>query len=143
MIIPDLNLLIYAYDETALLHGTARQWWEKVLSSNEPVGIALPVAFGFVRLTTRPTIFLHPLTLDEATSTVEIWLEQPHVQVLSPGPQHFHLVCQLLKQIGTAGNLTTDAQLAALTIEYQAVLYTNDTDFGRFSGLKIVNPLIA
>jgi predicted nucleic acid-binding protein len=60
---------------------------------------------------------------------------------LPPGPRHLEIAFRLLKQLGTAGNLTTDVQLAALAIEYQAEVHTNDLDFGRFPQLRWVNPL--
>lgn len=141
MIVPDINLLVYAYDTRAALHTPARAWWEKTLSDDEPVGIALPVIFGFLRLTTSPRIFTKPLTVGESLRLVGAWLAQPQVQVLQPGPRHLEIAFRLIEGLGVAANLTTDAQLAALAIEYQATLCSSDHDFARFPGLRWHNPL--
>ncbi len=130
MIVPDINLLLYAVVDGFLEHPRARVWWEQTLSSNEPVAIAAPALFGFVRLATSAA-------LDHVSS----WLDRPNVQFLGPGPRHLELCFALLRSAGTAANLTTDVQLAATAVEYQATLCSNDSDFARFAGLRWVNPL--
>ena len=65
----------------------------------------------------------------------------PSVQILTPGESHADILFRLIEQVGTAGNLTTDAHLAALAIEYQAELASTDTDFARFKGLRWFNPI--
>jgi uncharacterized protein len=82
-----------------------------------------------------------PLAVEEAVGIVEHWLERPNVRFLLPGPRHLDLASGLLRSLGTAANLTTDVQLAALAIEYQGELHSNDVDFARFPGLRIANPL--
>ena len=72
---------------------------------------------------------------------MEAWLEQPQVALLHPGDRHATMVCELLRRLGSAGNLTTDAHLAALAIEHQAEVHTTDADFARFPGLRYRNPL--
>ena len=143
MIVPDLNLLIYAYDSSSPSHGAARQWWIRCLSGTESVGISWIVALGFVRLWTSPKVFSNPMPVDLAASHVESWFRRPMVRVLNPGPRHAELVFGLLRKEGKGGNLTTDAHLAALAIEANATVYTSDTDFARFSGVKWINPLLA
>jgi predicted nucleic acid-binding protein len=69
------------------------------------------------------------------------WLHQPSVRFLPPGPRHLDIAFDLLHGIGTAGKLTTDIQLAALALENDAEMHSNDSDFGRFPGLRWVNPL--
>jgi uncharacterized protein len=61
--------------------------------------------------------------------------------VLSAGDRHAEILFGLLEHLGTAGNLTTDAHLAALCIEHQAELHSTDADFVRFPGLRWKNPL--
>ena len=143
MIVPDVNLLIYAYDASSPFHAAAAAWWQQCLSGEEPVGLAPVVLFGFVRISTHPRVFLHPLTAAEAADVVRTWLEQPVVRVLEPSPGHVSQVLGLLEGIGTGGNLVTDAQIAALALEQDAVLYTSDADFLRFPGLRWINPLTA
>jgi hypothetical protein len=141
VIVPDINLIVYAYDSSSPMHQPARAWWIKALSGTESVGIPWAVAFGFVRLWTSPRIFANPMTVELATAHVESWFQRPNVRSLNPGPKHLEVAFGLLRAEGSGGNLTTDAHLAALAIEFGATLHTNDTDFLRFAGLKSVNPL--
>jgi toxin-antitoxin system PIN domain toxin len=141
MILPDINLLVYAYNRDAPEHAGARAWWEDLLVSEEPVGIPWAVSCGFIRLMTHPAVLMTPLDPKRAVAHVESWLERPSVEVLDPGPRHLELLGRLLGSLGVAGNLTTDAHLAALAIEHQCELHSNDGDFARFSGLRWRNPL--
>lgn len=141
MILPDINLLVYAYNADAPLHSKAKKWWEKLLNQSQPVALPWVVIHGFVRLMTHPRVVERPLRPEVAIRHVRDWIEQPFVQILEPGGTHLDIFEQLLSEIGVGGDLTTDAQLAALAIEYQCELHSNDTDFARFSGLRWRNPL--
>lgn len=143
MIIPDINLLVYAYDSSSPFHTGAVAWWEACLSGSEPVGLLHVVTFGFVRIATHPRVFVNPMSPTEATSHVRSWLARPQAEVLSPGPDHLERTFKLLEALGTAGNLVTDAQMAALAMEHDAVIHTADADFTRFPGLHWFNPLTA
>lgn len=112
---------------------------------SEPTAIGLPwvVLLGFVRISTHPSILDNPMPAAMACGHVRSWLAQPQVTILHPGERHAELVLGFLEGLGTAGNLTTDAHLAAVAIEHQAELHTTDADFSRFSGLKWRNPLKA
>lgn len=142
MIVPDLNLLLYAEIAAFPEHAAARRWWETALRGSEDVALTMLTVFGFLRIATNPKVFDPPLAVDDAINRVEAWLEQPSVQMLLPGPRHLEIAFRLLRDLGAAGNLTTDAQLAAFAIEHNATLYSNDTDFRRFSGLRWHNPLV-
>ncbi len=141
MIIPDLNLLVYAHNSADARHAAARRWWEKCLNGDEPVGVAWATLLGFVRLTTHRQVLVRPLPVAAATALVEGWLDQPVVRVLVPGREHAAHCFGFLRKLGVAGNLTTDAHLAALALEYQAELHSTDTDFARFPGVRWRNPL--
>jgi uncharacterized protein len=141
VILPDANLLLYAYSGQVPQHQRARSWWAEQLSGDEPVGIPWLVVLAFVRLTTQARVLAMPMRSGQALDIVETWFRQPPVQVLEPGPRHLELVRSLLADAGVAGNLTTDAHLAGLAIEHNCTLHSNDADFGRFSGLRWVNPL--
>jgi hypothetical protein len=141
MILPDANLLLYAYDRESPFHKAAARWWGALLSGDEPVGLCPVVVFGFLRLATHPKVFERPLTVAEATACIRAWAERPNARLLYPGPKHFELVCTLLGAAGTAGNLVTDAQIAAFALEYGAEIHSADTDFARFKGVKWSNPL--
>jgi uncharacterized protein len=142
MIIPDLNLLVYAYDSTSAHHRAARAWWEKAVNGSEPVGLPRVVIFGFVRLVTSGRVFASPMTVDEAVSHLRAWMARPHVLEVEGGPDHLRKVLDLIRRAGTAGNLVTDAQIAAIAIEQGAVICTNDSDFRRFPDAKTLNPLL-
>ena len=141
MIVPDVNLLIYAYAPGSRAHIPAQEWWQDLLDGAEPVGLTSLTIFGFIRMATNPRIVRPPIGADAAIAHVESWLARPQVDMLHPGPRHEEICFRLLRELGTAGDLTTDAQLAALAIENNAELHSADTDFGRFSGLRWVNPL--
>ena len=141
MIIPDLNLLIYAYNRAAPEHNGARTWWENLLSGSEQVGIPWAVTIGFLRLMTNRAMLREPMPVNEVVARVQEWFEADNVATLNPGPRHWTLMSALVSKLGTAGNLITDVHLAALAIEHNAALHSNDADFSRFSGLRFVNPL--
>lgn len=141
MIVPDVNLLIYTYNSDATNHAAARRWWEALLSSEQSVAIPWAVICGFVRLMTHPSVLLVPLETPEAFRHVRAWLSRSNVQILDPGPRHLEILEQTLQHAGVAGNLVTDAHIAALALEYQAEVHSNDADFARFPGLRWHNPL--
>jgi uncharacterized protein len=141
MIIPDINLLLYAHDSSSPFHGKAAGWWQSCLTGTDPIGLLHVVTFGFVRIATNARAFLNPMTPAEAAGHVRSWLEQAPVQVVEPGPDHIRQVLKLLEGLGTAGNLVSDAQMAALAMDHGAVLHTADADFVRFQGLRWFNPI--
>ncbi len=141
MIIPDVNLLVYAHNDRAIGHQQAKSWWEDCLNGSVPVGLPWIVAAGFLRLMTHPRILIKPMPISTAVRHVFSWLDQPPVQILEPGIRFPTLFLGSLERLGTGGNLTTDAWLAALAIENRATLFTNDEDFSRFPDLRLKNPL--
>lgn len=141
MKVVDLNLLIYATNADAPEHSRARTWWESALNGDEQVGVTWPVLLGFLRLTTRAGIVPRPLTVRQALDTLDTWITHPLVSVLHPGDAHWAILRDLVETAGAAGNLTTDAHLAAVAIEYDATLYSTDADFSRFRSLAVKNPL--
>jgi uncharacterized protein len=141
VILPEVNLLIHAYNTQFPQHEKAKVWWEDKLGGTTGVALAWVTVLGFIRVTTHPRILLNPLKVQEALIVVEEWLELPHFVLVQPSSRHFPVLKSLLLQLGTAGNLSTDAHLAALAIERGLVLHSTDADFGRFEGLKWVNPL--
>ena len=142
MILPDINLLVYAHNLRAPRHERAKAWWENCLNGSEGVALAWVVILGFVRITTHPKVFPYPLAPAEALDRVAEWLSLPQIQVVEPSASHLGIWTALLKDVGTAGNLTTDSHLAALAIDRGLILHSTDADFGRFPGLKWKNPLL-
>ncbi|MFM7751940.1 MAG: type II toxin-antitoxin system VapC family toxin [Opitutaceae bacterium] len=142
MILPDANLLLYAYDRESPFHPEAARWWAGLLSGAEPVGLCPVVVFAFLRLATNARVFERPLTARDAGAFIKSWLARPNVRLLVAGPEHVETVCRLLAKAGTGGNLVTDAQIAALAEEYGATIHSADTDFARFAGVSWENPLL-
>lgn len=141
MILPDLNLIIYAYNIDAPEHSRARTWWETCLSDIRPVGLSWPVIIGYLRLMTSRKLQLEPCTVPEAKRDIRSWLERPQVEILIPGPRHLDLLDSLMRDARASGDLAVDAHLAALAIEHGAEIHSNDADFSRFPGLRWINPL--
>ncbi len=139
----DVNLLLYAYDSSSFRHKEARAFVEEILSGTQTVGLTWVVLLAFVRLSTRSAVFENPLTIDEAIGIILSWLDQPVTTVVNSTERHIFVLGELLAQVGTGGNLTTDAHLAALAIEHGAELMSCDPDFSRFKGLQWKDPLRA
>jgi toxin-antitoxin system PIN domain toxin len=141
LILPDVNLLLYAHVSAVPEHGRAARWWEGLMNGRREVGVAAPALFGFLRLATNPRVLVPPMAVTDAVARVEEWFARPHVHFVQPGPRHLEIAFALLRGVGAAANLTTDAQLAALAIEHQGELHSNDADFARFPRLRWLNPL--
>lgn len=141
MILPDVNLLLHAYNSESPVHPAARDWWEGLLNGTRPVGLAWAAILGFIRIGTHRQILTNPMPVTTACAHARAWLSRPYVSIIEPGDRHAEILFGLLESLGTAGNLTTDAHLAALAIEHQAELHSTDADFARFSGLRWINPV--
>ena len=120
MKILDANLLLYAVNEDAPLHGKARPWLEEALSGTEAVGFEWTVVLAFLRLSTRSAVFPNPLRLDQAFLLIDSWLAQPCAILVQPTERHADHLRELLAPLGTAGNLVSDAHLAAVAREHAA-----------------------
>lgn len=136
MVVVDANVLLYAVDTASAHHGRSRSWLDASLAGAEAIGLAWVVLLAFIRIGTSPTIFPSPLTVDQAIGQVEAWLGAPAAVVAQPTARHGGVLCGLLRESGTAGNLTTDAHLAALAIEHGAEIVSYDRDFARFAGVR-------
>jgi uncharacterized protein len=137
----DVNVLLYAVNREAAHHSTCLKCWESALSGRESIGLAWAVLLAFLRVSTKSNAFVVPLSPTDALERIETWLDHPNTRVVQEPEEHFLLMRQLIEQCGTAGNLTSDAHLAALAISSGATLVSCDTDFARFAGLRWENPL--
>jgi len=141
VILPDLNLLLYAYNPHCSQHHKARKWWEGAMASDELIGLPHEVLFGFVRIATNQRLGEAAVTLAEARAVVEQWLDLPQARVLVPTARHFERTLDLMGVAMATGAVMSDAILAAYAMESGARLCSNDSDFSRFPGLTWENPL--
>jgi len=141
VIVVDANLLLYAYGEASPHHQRALKWLEAILSGTETVGLPWQTLAAFVRIATDHRVPGYRRSPEEVMQAVELWLERPQVRVLVPGDQYFRLFRKMVLEGKASGSLISDAEIAALTIEYGGVLHTADRDFARFPGLRWENPL--
>jgi uncharacterized protein len=141
MIVPDVNLLLYANNPVAREHTQARNWQEAILTGNEAVGFCWPVLCGFLRLSTSPRVFTTPLEMEEAVDLVEDWIARRQVIVVLPTDRHWVILCNLLAEGKVRGPLMSDAEIATYAVEHGAVLHTADRGFARFPSVKTLNPL--
>ena len=141
MIIPDINLLVYAYNSDAPFHDDSRDWLERCLSGRTTVGLPWVVMLGFVRIMSSTAVLTDPMEPLEAVEHVRSWLARTQTQIVNPGPRHLLILGEIVQESRASGRLTTDAHLAALAIETQSELHSNDLDFARFPGLRWLNPL--
>jgi toxin-antitoxin system PIN domain toxin len=141
VIIPDINLLVYAYNSDAPFHAESKTWWEDCLSGRSTVGLPWAVMLGFVRIMSSTAALTSPMSPSEALGHVQSWLQRPQTQILVPGPRHLEILASIMEASRASGRLTTDAHLAALAIETQSELHSTDLDLARFPGLRWRNPL--
>ncbi|MFN2427413.1 MAG: type II toxin-antitoxin system VapC family toxin [Candidatus Binatia bacterium] len=137
----DANILLYAYHPRSEHHDASRAWLESAIAGSEPLRMAWITILAFLRISTSPRVFEHPLTSAEAREHVTSWLELPGVDILEPAERYWGILAGLLETGQVAGALVMDAALAALAIEHGATLCTTDRDFDRFDGLKVLDPL--
>ena len=136
MILPDVNVLIYAFRQDAPYHVVCRPWLDHVVSSDATFGLSPLVLSALVRVTTNPRLARMPSTPAEAFGFCDDLLRQPHCQIVEPGVRHFELFKRLCLETDTRGPLVTDAWYAALAIESGCEWITFDRNYARFPGLK-------
>ncbi|MBI5394241.1 MAG: type II toxin-antitoxin system VapC family toxin [Verrucomicrobia bacterium] len=141
MILVDANLLVYAHVKNMAQHAKAKAWLDAQINSPARVGLPWPSLLGFLRLVTNPRVFNQPETLEDAWQWVGDWLDNPNVWIPQPTERHREVLASLLPATAGRPNLVPDAHLAAVAIEHGLTVCSADGDFGRFPGLRWVNPL--
>jgi toxin-antitoxin system PIN domain toxin len=140
MILPDVNTLLYAVNRSSDQHARALKALRQGFDELRGVAFAWTALLAFLRLSTRRGIFPRPLSVEDALRVIAHWLAHPRALVANPGERHAEILGRLLKSAGAAGNLTTDAHLAALAIEHGATVLSFDRDFARFEGVQWTLP---
>lgn len=141
MILPDVNVLVYAHREDAAEHLRYRQWLEGILKGNEPYAISDHVLSGFLRVVTHPRVFTSPSPIAAALEFTRQVRSQPHCRVIAPGSRHWDIFAGLCQTLSAAGNLIPDLWFAALAIESGCEWITTDRDYKKVSGLHWRHPL--
>jgi len=141
LILPDVNVLVYAHREDAVGHDEYRDWLASAISGESAYGMSDLVLSGFLRIVTHPRIFAVPSPLEDAQAFCEQVREQPNRVSISPGAGHWPIYTRLLRDAGARGNLVPDAFLAAMAMEHGCKWITADRDFARFDGLRCSHPL--
>jgi uncharacterized protein len=140
MILPDVNLLLYAHDEYSEFHADAAAWLENVIST-EQVFFSWHTITGFLRIITNPRSSNSPLGLEQAIAIVESWLEPENTHLVFLEKKNWPLFSKILLDGQASGNLVMDAHLAAVAASCGATLASTDRDFTRFAGIQVVNPI--
>ena len=138
----DANLLLYAVDSDAPEHDAAATWLTDVLRGNRRVGLPWATIGAFLRISTHPRIYERPLSGDAAAGYVARWLDAGPSWIPPTTRSTFAHYERIVGAVNVTGNLVPDALLAALSLEHGLTVYTADTDFGRFTDVRAVNPLI-
>ena len=141
MLLPDVNVLVYAHREDAGAHVAHRQWLQQLLNGDEAYGLASIVLSGFLRIVTHPKVFMKPTPLVDALAFAAQLREPSTCVAVEPGSRHWDIFRRLCIDSDVRGNLVPDAYLAALAIESGCELVTTDRDFSRFAGLRSRHPL--
>jgi uncharacterized protein len=136
VILPDVNVLLYAFRPDSENHAAYRSWLEQVINGGAVYGMSPQVLASVIRIATHPRVYAQPDPLADVLAFVTTLIDQPHCQIIEPGPRHWRIFTQLCKDANAYGNLVQDAWLAALAIESGCEWITNDRDFARFEGLQ-------
>ncbi len=140
MILPDVNVLIYAFRADSEDHLKFKAWLTEVVNGTAAYGISPQVLSSLIRITTHPRIYRSPSSIDEAFSFCNAILEAPNATVITPEERHWSIFQTLCAKSKASGNLIPDAWFAALAIETGCEWITTDGDFARFEGLRCRRP---
>jgi toxin-antitoxin system PIN domain toxin len=140
MILPDVNVLIYAFRRDFIHHATCKLWLDGLVTGDSQFGMSPQVLSGVVRIVTNPKIFKHPSSIEEVLAYCDNLLEQPHCEAVEPGERHWAIFTRLCSGTGTRGSRVADAWFAALAIEHGCTWITYDRDYARFPGLDWREP---
>ena len=140
MILPDVNVLVYAFRADSDRHAQYRAWLESLINGDSTYGMSPQALGSLVRICTNPRIYVRPSGVEEALRFCNVLLNQPHCRLIRPGPRHWSIFERLCLRERLAGNLVADAWFAALAIESGCDWITTDGDYARFRELSQSRP---
>jgi uncharacterized protein len=141
MILLDVNILLYAHSESSPRHRQAREWIEKVMAEREEIGLPWSTIHGFLRVVTNPAAYTRPRDLASACQVIDDYLVHSNVSTIEPAPDYWKLFRRVLTESQAGHRLLPDAHLASLALQHNAAICTNDKDFTRFRGVRVINPV--
>lgn len=140
MLLPDVNVCVYAIREDSPDHEAYRSWLTDALNGDEPVGISELVLSAVVRIITNHRIFREPSTTQQALDACAELRSSSVAVPLQSGQRHWEIFDSLCRHTNGKANAVPDAYHAALAIENGATLITADRGFARFPGLRWRHP---
>ena len=144
MILVDANLLVYAHREDSVFHDAAFACVAQCAEARAAWAIPWPCLHEFFAIATHPRIYNPPTPTARALDQIDAWLESPSLVLLTEGDQHWPTLRELVSKARIAGAAIHDARIAALCVQHGVrELWSADRDFGRYTGLRVVNPLPA
>jgi toxin-antitoxin system PIN domain toxin len=140
VILPDVNVLLYAFRDDSADHARFRAWLDRIVNGDEAYGMSPQVLCSVARIATHPRVYVSPSRLGDALTFARVLLDQPHCTAVTPGARHFTIFENLCRTAAVTGNLVQDAWFAALAMESGCEWVTTDGDYARFPGLRWRRP---
>lgn len=140
MLIPDINVLVYAFRDDMPARQETLRWLEEVSLGSEELAIPEHVFAGFVRIVTHPRIFANPTQVEVALAFVDELRSVPQYVRVQPTGRCWEIFRTLCVETGARGNQIPDAYLAAIAIDAGATFVTRDRGFARFQRLSWQRP---
>ncbi len=141
MIVPDVNLLVYAYNSTSPHHEAAKAWWDDLIAGSEEVALPWVVVTGFIRMMANPSVVSPPVPPVVSVAHIRHWFQHPHINPINPGNDHLDWLDGNFEFAGIGRNMVADTHIASIAMEHDAEVHSRDSDFSRFPGLKWHDPL--
>jgi uncharacterized protein len=137
----DVNVLLYASDDSSQFHTAALGLVEDLARGPELVYLFWPTVMAYIRIASHPGIFDAPLSPETAMANVEGLIARPHVQTAGEQPRFWERFRTAVVDGSARGNLVSDAHVVALMKENGVgVIWTHDRDYRRFSGVEVRDP---
>lgn len=141
MILPDVNVLIYAYNKGDSRFQRASKWFEGLMNGTDRACFCWETINGFIRISTNVSAVPTPYSIDEAFAIVRGWLNSPNAVLLEPSADHLDILQTISQDANAIGRLHSDAILAAYAMSHNATIASTDRNFRLFNDLKLINPL--
>ena len=137
----DVNVLLYASDQSSERHLAARRFVESCAAGPEILCLTWPTLMSYLRIATHPRIFSAPLSPDEALGNICALIGLPHARAVSELDGFVDAYKHVVGETPVRGNLVPDAHVATILFQHGVrTLYSNDRDFRKFQSLELRDP---